>query len=598
MIKPPTTTWIAVGLLTLMSILAFISLRGDSAIDDEVPHLAAGYSYVTRGDMRLNPEHPPLTKDLAGLAVVMWSAMTRTPIVFPSDLPSWTTATNAQWTFSPIFLYQVNHHSAEMIFWARLPTLIIYFGFGLWLFRWIRRRWNAPTALLTLFFYAVSPTVLAHARFVTTDLAATVAFFASFAAFLKWIERPTWRQTLLFGLVIGLAELTKFSLILLLPLFPLMIMVKFVTGGGLNSWRAHLRRLVVRLGQYLLAISVAYGLVVTPVYMLHTLNYPVAKEQQDVEFWQSNFAPGPLAAYVHWSVGKPVFRALGQYVTGVLLVQNRSQHGNTTFFRGVVDNVGHKSYFPIVYAIKEPLAFHILSLVALLSALVMIIHAKKSYRGIPHWINDHLAECTALVIIAWYWWTSIHSQLNIGIRHILPTLPFIYFLVSRLLIAARRQLWKQLGRLRIIGLMTLGGLLAWQFVSVVSVHPSYLAYFNALAGGPSGGAQFVTDSNLDWGQDLTRLATFAKQQGVQLMHIDYFGGGDPLSAMPGVARIYHVDDGPVTGWLAVSQTYLTNERGVAGPHLTKSPNRYAWLDAYQPVTIIGHSMVVYHIPTS
>jgi len=47
-------------------------------------------------------------------------------------------------------------------------------------------------------------------------------------------------------------------------------------------------------------------------------------------------------------------------------------------------------------------------------------------------------------------------------------------------------------------------------VSVVRVYLSFLAYFNKVIGGPDGGARYVVDSNLDWGQDLRRLGTFVE----------------------------------------------------------------------------------------
>ena len=59
--------WVAAALLMLMAGLGFGSMLGNSATFDEVAHIAAGYGYVHYGDYRLNPEHPPLIKDLAAL---------------------------------------------------------------------------------------------------------------------------------------------------------------------------------------------------------------------------------------------------------------------------------------------------------------------------------------------------------------------------------------------------------------------------------------------------------------------------------------------------------------------------------------------------
>ena len=51
----------------------------------------------------------------------------------------------------------------------------------------------------------------------------------------------------------------------------------------------------------------------------------------------------------------------------------------------------------------------------------------------------------------------------------------------------------------------------WYVFSAVRIYPDYLAYFNELAGGPQNGYKYLDDSNLEWGQDLKRLAAYQKQ---------------------------------------------------------------------------------------
>src|SRR6266566_1451680 len=83
--------WVAGGLLALMLGLGLASMVGNSAIVDEIAHIPAGYSYVHFGDYRLNPEHPPLIKDLAGLPLQFMN------LKFPTDRKEWTTDVNGQW---------------------------------------------------------------------------------------------------------------------------------------------------------------------------------------------------------------------------------------------------------------------------------------------------------------------------------------------------------------------------------------------------------------------------------------------------------------------------------------------------------------------
>jgi len=145
-------------------------------------------------------------------------------------------------------------------------------------------------------------------------------------------------------------------------------------------------------------------------------------------------------------------------------------------------------------------------------------------------------------------------------------------------------------------------LLSWYVAESVKAHPHYLTYFNQTVGGPSGGYEYVVDSNLDWGQDLKRFSQWVKQKNISKIELDYFGWADP-SYYLGNSYIWtnsqkykNAEDFRVRnqadGWLAVSATFL---QGSQGPPDQFKPINYLWLKDYQPVTTIGHSIFVYQI---
>jgi hypothetical protein len=90
--------FIALGMLGLMFILMFFSSWNDATTFDEVAHIPAGYSYLTQGDYRLNPEHPPLIKDLAAIPLLFLK------LNFPTNIKAWTEDVNGQWDIGRIFL--------------------------------------------------------------------------------------------------------------------------------------------------------------------------------------------------------------------------------------------------------------------------------------------------------------------------------------------------------------------------------------------------------------------------------------------------------------------------------------------------------------
>jgi hypothetical protein len=200
-----------------------------------------------------------------------------------------------------------------------------------------------------------------------------------------------------------------------------------------------------------------------------------------------------------------------------------------------------------------------------------------------------------------YWTVSIRSTLNIGIRHLLPVYPFTIMLVSGRLSVLMDWL-RQHDRKRLKWFSVLIALLVgWYVFESVNVFPYYLTYFNQIAGGPSGGYRYVTDSNLDWGQDLKRLGEWVGTQNIKKISLDYFGWSDPEYYLDGrviwttVGQWRDANDFIVRnrsdGWIAVSATFLQEAR-----YRTNQDNGgYRWLLNYDPVTVVGHSIFVWHV---
>src|SRR4030042_977373 len=104
-----TANIIAFCLLGFVFVIAVLSIRDDCLTMDETAHLPAGYSYLTQQDMRLNPEPPPLLKDLAALPLLFLK-----DIEFPSEIPAWKDAVNGQWDSGRYFLYETGNPADKM----------------------------------------------------------------------------------------------------------------------------------------------------------------------------------------------------------------------------------------------------------------------------------------------------------------------------------------------------------------------------------------------------------------------------------------------------------------------------------------------------
>src|SRR5262245_1228027 len=192
----------ALALLAALLVQGLIFIGESSQTSDEAAHLAAGYSYLKTADFRLNPEHPPLIKELAALPLLMLH------LDFPWG-PLWEEA--EEWNIGRLFVHENRIPNDTILFLARLPILLLSLLLGWCLFAWGRRLVGPAGALLALALYVLDPNVVAHSGLVTTDLGITLFIFLSVVAFWRWIESPSPRALVLFGLATGGAFAAKYT---------------------------------------------------------------------------------------------------------------------------------------------------------------------------------------------------------------------------------------------------------------------------------------------------------------------------------------------------------------------------------------------------
>lgn len=564
----------AIVIVAAASIIAVASSWHDAPIVDEDPHIGAGYSYIAGHTYEFNPEHPPLAKDLAGLALAFLH-------INPSILPTHEAAVNDQWNFGRALIYHSGVDPILLIHVARLP-LILFFIFGAWLvFVWARRTYNSRAGLLAVFLFSLCPTVIAHARFVTTDVAALFGVLFSSYFFLRYLSKQTTQNFWLAAITFGVALLTKFSMFLLIPYFLILAIVWAWTE------QYHFFKPACRLiGKTLLIMLVGFVVIVGPIYQLHIYKYPTAQQKTDAEFILNGYQVPAFANLIMWGIDKPLIRPYAQWMLGMAMVFQRAEGGNRTYFLGQVSSTSFKTYFPVVYAIKEPIPFLILLAAAIIVGWQTWRRSKDSFK---QKIRGRFPAFMMLLWIAIYVASSITARLNIGIRHLMPIYGFTFVLVAGqiepLLFSSKK--WIKYTALILLG---------WYVLEFASVYPYYLTYFNEFAGGPSGGHNFVADSNLDWGQDLWRLGDYIRDNKIQKITLDYFGWADPdfylktsiqwMHAGQYTNKIQFLNDNPTGGWIGVSVTYYQES--------TVDPAKpYAWLG--KPTTAIGNSIYLWHV---
>ena len=612
MLTPKMANLTAALLLAIMAVIMFASQINDSATMDELAHIPAAYSYVALQDYRLNPEHPPLVKDLAGLPLLFLN------MKFPTNHPAWAEEVNGQWTLGREFLYEIGNNPYEIIIFARLPIILLTVFFGLLLYLWAKRSYGDKVAILALFFFTFSPTILAHGRYVTTDIAAAFGFFIGLTTFVKYLEAPSRKNMLTSGFALGVALLLKFSAALLIPIYAVsgILWVVLAHWDHVNKRASkskiivHFLRQSVKMISRLIIIGLIAGVVVWVVYAFNIWNYPAERQLSDLDHNLATFGKRYLVDTARVLSEHSITRPLGQYLHGLLMVIQRAAGGNTAYFFGEVTNVGWTWYFPVAYLLKEPLGFHLLTLLALIYALLSIWRSHdKSPGAAVEWMRDNFVLTASIAFVAIYWWQSIRSPLNIGVRHVIPTFPFVYLLVSReiikwaqkysyadpqnireWLVALYEKYIRAMPKYAFIFL-----LLFWVAISALLTFPNYISYYNELVGGPKNGYKYIVDSNYDWGQDLYRLTDFIAENKIKKIRLDYFGGSSPEFYLGKKYEQWWSAKGhPGEGWYAVSSNHLMGARGApVNGFSIKQEDSYSWLEGIEPVARAGYSIFIY-----
>ena len=586
-------TSFATAIILVSLVLAISSFWNDSLIVDEIPHVGSGYGYVEKLDYRLNPEHPPLAKALAA-----------TPLLF-LDLKQdafqtrfWLTDINGQWDFGRFLIFQSGNNADLITRAVKFPILIFFVLAAVLMYKWASKLYGKSAGLIALTLFSFSPTILAHSRFVTTDVPALFGVLLATYFFINYLRTPITKNLWLAGIAFGIAILTKFSTFLLAPYF---LILALVFGA--------IKKSAIRHSLYAICIFIiGFVLIVWPVYYVFTFNYPPERQAADTHFLLGSFGNRTLAGIVEWLADKPLIRALGQYGLGLLMVGQRAVGGNTTYFLGEVSSEGWRYYFPVVYALKEPLAWWALVIISLLFIAwqIKLKNISRFMFYVSGFIKNHLVEFAMLLWLAIYWATSINSNLNIGVRHLLPTYPFAIILVAgqitRIYQKLKIKYQNDKSKIKYLIFNILFFILMFSYIyENIKVWPYYLTYFNQLAGGPSGGYRYVVDSNLDWGQDLKRLSQWVEKNNIQAIHLDYFGWSDPVYYLGTKFKWLTVEQYKNAqdfinktggGYIGVSATFFMGSRGVRQLADEKS---YAWLQRYEPVAIIGNSIWVWEL---
>ncbi len=568
-----TAKIIAVVILLIMFGLALTSMAGKSPTFDEQGFIVRGLGYL-RGYPHIRVGHP------LGLNVLNASFLASDgSVILPVDDPSWSGTSFHR--PAELFLWEIGNNVQHIMFLSRLPTiwiglLLAALG-GRWAWGVSRQIWPGILALL---FVALDPNILAHTRLATTDLG--LAAFAFLAGYTLWrfLKAPNWINILLAGVAMGLLQNTKFTAALFIPLFAIVILI------GLGQMWMENRRSLVNQGSLFSGLPWRPLLFILFVYPLAALMTLWAAYGFEIETMPADL---PMLSVLS---GRTL--PLAHHLEQLLDIGGRLRVGTPSFLLGQYSDSGWWYYFPVAFLLKTPLPTLILISWGVIVFIISLLPFKKSK-------FTHLTalDASALLVPAvGYFAIALTSDINLGYRHILPTLPF---LIVFSVVAIFKGFNLNAGKKKVLASSILS---LWLIVSIMLNYPDFLAYFNVFAGGPDNGWRSLVDSNLDWGQDLDDLSTWMDENDVQQVWLSYFGEARPeyygieykgLDSFPPrlmnpQARPFFPQE-PAPGIYAISATNLQ------GVHFTNH-DQFAWFREMEPLDKLGYSIFLYDVEST
>jgi Dolichyl-phosphate-mannose-protein mannosyltransferase/SEC-C motif len=579
------TIWLSAGLIGIFLGATLSEARLKSPTTDEPPHIAAGLSYfVTHQIFRADPQHPPLVKELSALSLmaagIRWPHTADADYLVNGDDPA--RVFGLDWVIGNDL---IRASPDRVLFWARLPMILLAALLGVLLYVWGRQLLGPVAAAGAVFVYVLDPNIVAHSQFVNNDVG--VAFFIVLALWALWnyLQRPGWIRMLLCGACLGAALAAKFSGAILLPMFGILMLaslrwpigtVQAPKEGGKDAVARRKGLCPCGSGKKYKNCHGREG---------------AAEGSKPGAGWKLARAAGALGlmCIVAFVVVQATFffpSDLTMYLKCARMVNADHDPNYLPYLAGELGS-RFTSYFVAAYGLKEPLAGMILAgvgLVALIRSKSLPVLAKWFLLATP---AAFFAATTALAD-------------DLGIRYIIPVLPFAHLMaglgIASLWEAGRRTQWTR---------YAVAALCGWVVLEAAGIYPDHLSYFNEAAclltrpgqigwdGGSRCGPEWLDDSNVDWGQGLKQLKAW----------LDRHGEGRPVklaitSSFPPEAygiRYQKLEPAdlmrePRPGLYAVSAHLVARIPAMSGAS--------GWLRRMRPVAVVGHALYLYDVRAS
>ncbi|MDR2170844.1 MAG: glycosyltransferase family 39 protein [Planctomycetaceae bacterium] len=478
-----------------------------------------------------------------------------------------------------------------MVVFVLLGTIICYV--------WAKELFGVFSAVIVSLFWIFSPYILGYGCLICPDVPSGVFGIAAFYVFHCWLKRAELPEALFCGLVLGLAELTKFTLLIFYPLFIFIWLFYRASDIYLLSrrdWFGQLKHLVIIFSLSLLIINMGYffegfGKQLGE-FKFQTTFFTGYKNHKDIPFNGAN-------RFEKMLLGKIPVPLPANFVQGIDTQRLDFERGLQSYLRGEWSEHGWCYYYFYALLVKIPLG-----VIGLFLLAIFCTFFQKDCN--VSWRDEMVILLPGLVLLLF---VSSQSGFSVHSRYVIPALPFLFIWTSKVgkVFLLRKRF------LQVLVLI----FLVWSIFSSMWIYPHSISYFNELSAilstskepiasqepagrsfivtllnsGARNGGRHLLDSNIDWGQDIFYLERWCmKHSEIKEIYVALSGSYPldqtkiPSKPMPYWANDSQTNYEPKPGYYAISVNYLYDRE-----------RQYRHFLKLKPIDSAGYSIYIYHI---
>ncbi len=578
--------------LTLLSLTIIIigatSIKEKSVTVDEPYYIGLGYYLYKTGNYKIDPlvGHPPISYyvnsiplyilDLAGYMPddnLFKINETRTyyhPNYHDQMIRDCFFCYREKYGYK--LLYDEAYKKLDLLYYSRISMMILLIIACIYMYLIAKKYYPPNVAAIITLLFSLNPNILAHARLITTDITPVAFNLVSLYYFINFMEKKKVKNAVLAGIGLGLALTSKISSIYLIPVY--LIILAFETLRDGKPIKPTIKYCVLILILVIITINTVYG--------WKGINVDYYKEYKPAEGYYLSH----LISKMTLNLPIPVsyfylnqFEAMDHRMKYVIyqghLKEQSRMYGSLSF---------RIEYWLTTIISKTPEGILLLALIGIYYFFIIQGKDNRQTTRVKKLREYLLIHMSIIAIII------VQYDITIGIRIILFILPIIYLILAEVisyLLSTNKNTKKLAYVIVIISIMP-----------TIIYHPHYIPYFNQLIGGPENAYKYFSDSNLDWGQELSGIKRYIDEKKLGQVKMAYYGSGLvdgydidyyslPHNHVEGMAVKKYEKCVPTSGTIIISSAILKGQ--------VCDASCYSWLENFEPISNIGYSIQVYEI---